>query len=469
MKKKNEKAAEIIDQTINSCKKKYWEFTEALSILEPEPFKDGRERSLSTDGEKLFYSEKRVIAEYDKDRYETLSHELMHVILHLVFDDPECYRNTRTKKLYSAYADIRLDIIQFYMEYPKEKREQLFIFHSGPAVNRYYEFCRFMDGPDKLPDSFFELKKNRSLATKIMRRFREQDDHSLWEKQMEKVVVMKWEDIRKQITNAITIPVKRSPDSSSEKPPITIKIDDIDKFMSDAQAMLDIDGMKSKEYGTEAGGHKAKYKADKENNQTYIDILRDFFKEKESSLEDPETIDRMMYSYGFDLYEDVALIEPSEETAKTALGTIAIAIDTSGSCSGPVASKFLREIANLFRDISTTGGFDKILFYQCDCEIQQRKELDDPDEIPQEAEQTLFGWGGTSFIPVFDDLEQYAKENETEIDALFYLTDGWGTYPEEKPGFKTFFILPHEDYMNISDSGIAPKWIDRLEIREEIG
>ncbi len=461
--KNKESAKDIVNKTMERCKKQYWEFTEAIALLEPEPFPQMCLMPFSTDGEKLFFSEERVIREYDKDRFETLSHELMHAVLHLIFDDPEEYRNTKTKKLYSAYADLRLDILQFYLEVPKDQQERDFFFCDKPAVRKYCEFHRFMDGAEKIPDSFFELKNDKSLAGKILRQYKPEDDHDLWVKPVKKVVVAKWDEVRSQIASSGGLPENVLKGMA----PVSLKLEDIGKIMSERDAILMPEGDKSETWGSEEGNTCEKYKAAKDNEKTYIDIIKDFFKEKESSREDPETIDRMMYSYGFDLYENVALIEPSEETDKKALGTIALAIDTSGSCSGDVAQRFLREISNLFRDISDVGTFDEILLYQCDCLVQDRRIITDPDDIPADMDDySLMGFGGTSFVPVFEDIEEYSNRTDAKVDALFYLTDGWGDYPKKEPPYKTFFIFPEELGTMLESFGHVPEWITKLVMGE---
>lgn len=491
MSNEKKEALDIVLNTIKQCKKKYWEFTEAFNIFKPVPFNDGREIPLSSDGEKLYFSPKKVMRDYDRDQYETLSYELIHVLLHMIFDDPEEYRNTVSKKLHNAYTDIRIDIIQYDLEISNEDSEQgmLWGFGSKPALRNYFAFCRFIDGKEKLPDTFFELKREKKMCRKLINYqnrigdLYERDDHELWLKQPGKAIRMKWNKVREDLGL-----VKKDGEEFG-----LVKKDGKEhgigeglntevcgnrgnrKNYSDRKKIMELleegGGYERSEeygygYGRQSGNNADKYKAADEKGRDYTDIIRDFFRESEGQREDPETIDRMMYSYGFELYDDVALIEPSEETEKMKIGTVAVAIDTSGSCSGPIAGRFLREISNIFKDILRTGEFEQIVFYQCDCEIQQKKIINDPSDMDFDSgEIELFGFGGTSFVPVFEDIDEMIRKEGKKVDALFYMTDGCGNYPEKKPSYETFFIIPEDQVSDFCTE--IPEWINRLSIKEE--
>ncbi len=433
MNESKDNAQSIVEKTISYCKKKYWEFSEGLSVFRPVPFKKGQTGALSSDGKNLYYSPSRVISMYENNRYESLSHELMHVLFHMIYGDPEEYRNTRTRKIFNAYSDTRNDIIQYRLEGAEE---------SLPYY--YYDYCEFVEGYSRFPDSYHTFKKDRNLSGKMVRRhaYRYGDDHSLWDKPMSKSVSMTWKKIRGTLA--------------------------VEKIIKDRESDKKNVGMFTKLYGIKKGEEVERYSAANGEAKNYTDTIRQFLKEKEGGREDPETIERMMYSYGFELYDDVALIEPSEEAENSSFGVLGVAIDTSGSCSGDVAEKFLRELSAIFRDITGLGYFEKIILYQCDTEIQKKVEYTDPGDIDTVMKDIdLFGFGGTSFIPVFEDLEKNEKENGEKVDALFYLTDGMGSYPEEKPSFKTFFVIPRSEWDFFGyDGEDIPDWVERLEIRE---
>lgn len=95
--------------------------------------------------------------------------------------------------------------------------------------------------------------------------------------------------------------------------------------------------------------------ASKNRGNSYYEILMEHVRLSEKVQDAPDAIDPMLYHYGLALYKDVPLIESPEETEQFRMDTVCVAVDTSGSCSGEVASRFLRETCNIFRDIKSRG------------------------------------------------------------------------------------------------------------------
>lgn len=98
---------------------------------------------------------------------------------------------------------------------------------------------------------------------------------------------------------------------------------------------------------------------------------------------------------------------------------IAIAIDTSGSIGRNELTQFKSEIVSIAKLYPQLN----LMIYTCDAEIQDRYELKNGN-IAKFLTEKISGGGGTDFKPIFDECE---KEN---IKMLIYLTDGYGTYPE---------------------------------------
>jgi predicted metal-dependent peptidase len=124
---------------------------------------------------------------------------------------------------------------------------------------------------------------------------------------------------------------------------------------------------------------------------------------------------------------------------------IAVAIDTSGSISSHVMAEFLAEIEG----ICTAYEQYTLHLYLADAEINKYWELHQMDPIPRE----MVGRGGTSFLPVIEDL----NKGDKEFSCLIYLTDLCGdqnqikapSYPviwvstdHEKVPFGTVILLP---------------------------
>jgi predicted metal-dependent peptidase len=99
---------------------------------------------------------------------------------------------------------------------------------------------------------------------------------------------------------------------------------------------------------------------------------------------------------------------------------VACAIDTSGSIGQDEFKSFLGEICG----ICSAFGEYKIHLFQCDAKVQDYTEIESEADIPHHMK----GRGGTSFIPVFE------KIQELELDdlPLVYFTDLCGSFPSEE-------------------------------------
>ncbi|MBC7219390.1 MAG: hypothetical protein H5T49_04580 [Hadesarchaea archaeon] len=108
----------------------------------------------------------------------------------------------------------------------------------------------------------------------------------------------------------------------------------------------------------------------------------------------------------------------------------AVAVDTSGSISEEELKEFLSEIRGI---LSTFRSF-RVRLLACDAEVHTditATSLEDFDSF----RVNIKGGGGTSFIPVFE-----AIKNE-KVQVLVYLTDGYGDYPSEAPGFDVVWVI----------------------------
>jgi predicted metal-dependent peptidase len=84
-------------------------------------------------------------------------------------------------------------------------------------------------------------------------------------------------------------------------------------------------------------------------------------------------------------------------------------------------------------------------------------------ELKSWEQMDFYGWGGTSFVPVFDRIDELIEENK-KIDCLIYLTDACGAYPKGIPDYPVFFVLP-EAYKDEE----TPDWIQKIVLEEKNG
>ena len=115
---------------------------------------------------------------------------------------------------------------------------------------------------------------------------------------------------------------------------------------------------------------------------------------------------------------------------------VTVAMDTSGSISDETAKQFITEI----REIANSFDSYNIHYMQCDAQVDFYRELvkEDEDDWPMH----IVGRGGTSFVPVFNKVEELG----IDVPLLIYLTDMMGTFPNEAPPYNTLWVSTMENY-----------------------
>lgn len=117
---------------------------------------------------------------------------------------------------------------------------------------------------------------------------------------------------------------------------------------------------------------------------------------------------------------------------------VVAAIDTSGSMGDDELGKVLSEIDKL-RSFSQC----RLTLLQCDAEIHKVEEYDEHTHA-NFIRHRIYGRGGTSFEPVFDWLAEQSRDPAFRPDVLFYMTDGYGSFPEKAPSLPVAWILTHD-------------------------
>lgn len=221
-------------------------------------------------------------------------------------------------------------------------------------------------------------------------------------------------------------------------------------------------------YGSSSGTASSRILIKQRSVYNYRELLHEFLSIREIAKEQPDSIDPMLYHYGLELYEDVPLIEPLEYAEQPVTGLIIIAVDVSGSCCGKeTMEQFWNETYGCISQLKETCTDGEILILQCDTTIlnEERISLAEFESTPPDI--LIHGFGGTSFVPVFKRIDMLSQ-NGDKVEALLYLTDGDGEYPDIPPNVPTYFILPHADYDRYVQNKYKPAWITpvRLEERE---
>lgn len=113
---------------------------------------------------------------------------------------------------------------------------------------------------------------------------------------------------------------------------------------------------------------------------------------------------------------------------------VLLVIDTSGSMVGAPLNAVVSEIRGL------SGVTSDVRVLIGDAEIHEVVTLAEVnDEEISALCKKLKGCGGTDFRPAFS----YVKEKGLRPQLVCYLTDCWGTFPEEVPSYPVVWLTPH--------------------------
>lgn len=112
-----------------------------------------------------------------------------------------------------------------------------------------------------------------------------------------------------------------------------------------------------------------------------------------------------------------------------AAGTVIVAVDTSGSIAADpgIIDRFFAEVGGILEDVRPK----RLMVIWCDAQVHRVDEVEDAQDLRALRMKPVPGWGGTSFVPVFE----YIAKEDLVPDALIYLTDGDGSFPDKAPSY----------------------------------
>jgi predicted metal-dependent peptidase len=186
---------------------------------------------------------------------------------------------------------------------------------------------------------------------------------------------------------------------------------------------------------------------------------------REVTKESLDEFDYIYYTLGLSNYGNLPLIEPLEYSLAKVMETFVIAIDTSGSTFSSVVSVFLEETFQILKQADL--GYRRVQIYliQCDAAIAEEKVFTTFSEV--EVYLKIFelkGGGGTDFRPVFNRISTLMEEGKLQnLKGLIYLTDGMGTYPEQRTPYETAFVFYEGAQYNDLE---VPPWASKVIIQK---
>lgn len=112
-------------------------------------------------------------------------------------------------------------------------------------------------------------------------------------------------------------------------------------------------------------------------------------------------------------------------------GHIVVGVDTSGSIDEKEISRFFAEMTGIVSDLRP----HQLTVLWCDAKIGRHDELEEVEDLEdfrvQVNQEGTKGGGGTSFVPVFDEVSRLGHQP----DLLVYLTDMFGDFPDVAPPY----------------------------------
>ena len=187
----------------------------------------------------------------------------------------------------------------------------------------------------------------------------------------------------------------------------------------------------------------------------YAEFLKKFAVMNERMKVNMEEFDYTYYWYGLHLLGKIPLIEPLEYKEEWQIREFVIVIDTSGSCSGDLVERFLNKTYNILSQMKCFAQRIVLHIIQCDAAVQDDVRIECAEHMEEYiAGMELKGGGGTDFRPAFAYVEELRGSGEFKrLCGMLYFTDGYGTFPERPPDYKTAFVFVERE-----DTVRVPPW-----------
>ena len=453
IKNKVESAKDILKIVCNKVSKDMPQYIMFVPLLKPIAVEE--DILLETDGKNIFFNADNVIMMYKARQLQILEHHYMHILTHGVLGHFSIRKKDFNSEFYHGKDDIRIDLVLDFIV-----NKYLLMIYQNKLVDDGIEspFFRYIytltrkerELYDKMLTmnigELYYLCRERSKELEILKKVvHVYDDHNNWNRNKEFKILA-------DISELADASESMTSDEEWEQMRELAGINGEKGLLESIKKRMEM-------YGVNSSNLRAYFSSAAGKSLSYRELLEEFLIEKEVLFNREDSIDKIMYSYGFSLYDNVALIEPEEYTVEKTLPTIAIAIDTSGSCNGEIMEKFLNETSALLHEVCKYDQIESIYIFQCDSEIKYEEKLSDLEDISKILNKKNFeihGLGGTSFVPVIDRLNEIGIE--AKIGALIYLTDGYGTFPKNVPTYPIVFVTP--EYSNEK----IPSYIRRIRI-----
>ena len=197
----------------------------------------------------------------------------------------------------------------------------------------------------------------------------------------------------------------------------------------------------------------------------YKEILATFASFAEDLMINDDEFDYIYYTYGLTQYGNMPLVEPLEYRDVKKIRDFVVVLDTSASCRDGLVESFLKQTMSVLKNSESFFTKVNIHILQCDNQVRKDTVIRDQQELDGYLKEVkLEGFGSTDFRPAFAYVQDLIDKRELDnVKGLIYFTDGYGTYPEIMPAYKTLFVFMNED----EHRPVLPVWAMSVVIEEE--
>lgn len=213
-------------------------------------------------------------------------------------------------------------------------------------------------------------------------------------------------------------------------------------------------------FGAGAGGRRLEWSPARADAEELAGALARYSAVRENPREDAESFQTAWYLYGLEHFGNVPLIEPPEDREERRLETLAVVIDTSGSCARGLTQQFLALLRGLMEQSGLFFRRFNLHVIQCDARVQRDDRIVDLRAFEHYIDSLeLCGGGGTDFRPAFERIDALVASGELRgLKGALFFSDGRGIFPSVPPEYETTFVFLKDRY----DAIDVPGWVRRL-------
>ncbi len=431
------------------------------------------ELKFATDGNYLYYHPLWLLKRYQEES-NCVTRDYMHVLIHCIFRHP--FVNTLVDHdLWDLSCDIAAEamILEFHQPMMSVKAEV----RRSAVISELQAKIKQLTA-EKLYHYFQDHQPKMEWAELF-----HADDHEIWYDQQQQQSLQQQaqkennqEKRQENSSDTDSSESEESQDSNSQSPSGSSNSGELQQQSSLQSAIseewknisehvqMDLETF-AKEQGYQAGNMEQLLVTVNREKYNYEAFLKKFAVMGEVMKINDDEFDYIFYTYGLKLFDNMPLIEPLEYKEVKRIRDFVIAIDTSGSTSGELVQRFLTKTFNILESAESFFAKVNIFIVQCDADIQEVIKVTKKEEFEKYIQQmTIRGLGGTDFRPVFEYVNHLIQEKTfTNLKGIIYFTDGWGTFPSQKPDYQTAFVFIQDEYNNVD----VPPWAIKLILEKE--